>query len=142
MHDRLTERLSQPQTAENQRLEDESQRRALEYQVAKQKLGLLRETLGLTDQNAPNELEPSDTNSVVKGKQKKGTKDKKWESVIFVQSPKGGIITFVNKTVDESVLATTENAAAVGSEVLTISDIETMIVRSRMCFGNSDAFAP
>ena len=105
--------------AENSRLEDEASRRKLEFQVAQQRLNLLRESLGLLKGAA--------------GKQNsKRTTTKDGESVIFVKAPKAGIVTFINKSVGESVLATTANADASGREVLTISDVEQMIVRSRI----------
>ena len=99
---------------ENRRAEDDVARRKLEQKAALQRLDLLKEKLGLTD--------------IKRGFNSKGTGD----SIIFVRAPKSGIVTFINRTQGESVLATTENADATGREVLTISDLEKMIVRSRI----------
>lgn len=97
---------------ENRKASEELARRRLEYDASRQKLALLRDRLGLQG-------------AAVR-------RNAKGESTIFVRAPKDGVVTFVNKSVGESVLATTENAEATGREVMTLSDLEKMIVRSRI----------
>jgi HlyD family secretion protein len=98
---------------ENRRAEDDVSRRKLELDAAEQRLALLKEKLGLTGSHV---------------RRKKGD----FDSVIFVKSPKSGVVTFINRTEGESVLATTENADSSGREVMTISDLDKMMVRSRI----------
>lgn len=106
---------------ENRRLEDEASRRRLEYDAARQKLDLLRERLGLQGQPLPTRQA---------SKQARG--GGREEALIFVKAPKSGVVTFLAKSVGESVLATAESADATGREILTIADLEKMIVRSRI----------
>ncbi|MCA2960307.1 MAG: HlyD family efflux transporter periplasmic adaptor subunit [Silvanigrellales bacterium] len=106
---------------ENRRAEEEANRRRLDYEAARQKLDLLRESLGLQGLPLPTRRQV----------QKTGTKGDE-EALIFVKAPKDGVVTFLAKSVGESVLATAESANATGREILTISDLEKMIVRSRI----------
>ena len=106
---------------ENRRAEEEANRRRLDYEAAGQKLDLLRESLGLQGVPLPTRRQA----------QKTGTKGDE-EALIFVKAPKDGVVTFLAKSVGESVLATAESANATGREILTISDLEKMIVRSRI----------
>lgn len=101
---------------ENQRAENEYQRAKLEFEAARQRLSLLEDTLGLDT--------PA---SAVKPPRAEGPL-----SLIYVRAPRDGVVTFVNKSVGESVLATTEMAEATGREVLTLSDLDRLIVRSRI----------
>lgn len=107
--------------AENRRAEDEADRRRLDYEAARQKLELLRERLGL--QGLPLPTRRTSQRAGAKGND---------EALIFVKAPKDGVVTFLAKSVGESVLATAESADATGREILTISDLEKMIVRSRI----------
>jgi RND family efflux transporter MFP subunit len=97
---------------ENQKIEEDLARKQLEYDASRQRLQLLKETLGLTSDKLA----------------KRAPRDR----TIFVKAPKAGVVTFVNKSVGENVLATSESAEATGREVLTLSDLEKMIVRSRI----------
>jgi multidrug efflux pump subunit AcrA (membrane-fusion protein) len=99
--------------AENRRTEEEADRRRLDFEAAQQRLNLLRERLGLRGQSAATRRDGGD-------------------AIIFVKSPKEGVVTFLNKSPGESVLATAESADATGREILTVSDVEKMIVRSRI----------
>ena len=103
---------------ENRRAEEEVDRRRLEFTAARQKLDLLRERLGLQG------VAPAPRGA--RGRQS-GT-----DALIFVKAPRSGVVTFLNKAVGESVLATAESADATGREILTISDLEKMLARSRI----------
>lgn len=101
---------------ENEKAENDFYRAKLAFESAKQQLTLLEEALGLT--------------SAGKSAKKKQTNGRL--STIFVNAPKKGMVTFLNKAEGESVMATAESAEATGREVLTISDTEQMMVRSRI----------
>jgi multidrug efflux pump subunit AcrA (membrane-fusion protein) len=98
--------------AENRRDEDELARRRLEFQAAVDRLDLLKERFGLEGRNTQ--------------------RSKSGDSIIFVKSPKDGVVTLINRSVGESVLATNESADSSGREVMTVSDLEKIIVRSRI----------
>ena len=102
--------------SENEKAENDYYRAKLAFDAAKQQLSLLEEALGL---------------GTGKSGVKKKTKDGRL-SMIFVKAPKRGLVTFLNKAVGESVMATAESAEATGREVLIISDTEKMMVRSRI----------
>jgi RND family efflux transporter MFP subunit len=102
--------------AENEKAENDYQRAKLAYNTARQQLDLLESALGISNSRA-------------------GTSKRKTEartSVIFIKAPRQGVVTFLNKAVGESVMATTESAEATGREVLILSDTEKMMVRSRI----------
>jgi HlyD family secretion protein len=99
---------------ENAKLEDEVNRKQLEYSNSRERLALLEEKLGIS---------------------KSGTKAqslKSGERKIFMTAPADGIVTYILKNVGESVFGTTESTNAGGREILTISNTEKMIVRSRV----------
>lgn len=101
--------------SENEKAENDYYRAKLAFDAAKQQLSLLEEALGL-------------------GTGKSGVKkNKRWTPLDdFRQGAKTGLVTFLNKAVGESVMATAESAEATGREVLIISDTEKMMVRSRI----------
>ena len=101
---------------ENEKAENDYDRAKLAFDSARQQLTLLEEALGL--------------NSSGKNSGKKKTNGRL--STIFVKAPKKGMVTFLNKAEGESVMATAESAEATGREVLTISDTDQMMVRSRI----------
>lgn len=103
--------------AENEKAENDFQRAQLAFNIAKQQLNLLENALGISNNSSS-------------GKTKRKTDAR--TSVIFIKAPKEGVITFLNKAVGESVMATTESAEATGREVLIISDTAKMMVRSRI----------
>lgn len=102
--------------SENEKAENDYDRAKLAFDTARQQLSLLEEALGL---------------GTGKSGVRENTKDRRL-SMIFVKAPKQGLITFLNKAVGESVMATAESAEATGREVLIISDTEKMMVRSRI----------
>lgn len=102
--------------AENEKAENDFDRAQLAYQTARQQLSLLESALGLGDRNSLKKTKRGDART----------------SVVFIKAPKQGVVTFLNKAVGESVMATTEVAEATGREVLIISDTEKMMVRSRI----------
>lgn len=103
--------------AENEKAENDFDRAQLAYTTARQQLNLLEEALGLA-------------NKADRKKTKKSTDAR--TSLIYIKAPKQGLVTFLNKAVGESVMATTESAEATGREVLILSDTEKMMVRSRI----------
>lgn len=103
--------------AENEKAENDYDRAQLAHTAAKQQLSLLENALGLSNDGA--------------SKKSKRSGDSR-TSVIFIKAPKQGVVTFLNKAVGESVMATAESAEATGREVLIISDTEKMMVRSRI----------
>jgi HlyD family secretion protein len=102
--------------AENEKAENDYQRAKLAFDTAIQQLDLLESALGISNARS----------SVAKRKQAART------SVVFIKAPRQGVVTFLNKAVGESVMATTESAEATGREVLILSDTEKMMVRSRI----------
>lgn len=102
--------------SENEKAENDFDRARLAFDAAKQQLSLLEEALGLSSKN------PSHA--------KQGRERRLAE--IFVKAPRAGVVTFLNKAVGESVMATAESAEATGREVLIISDTAKMMVRSRI----------
>ena len=102
--------------AENEKAENDYQRARLAYNTAKQQLDLLESALGISNRR----------DAASKRKTEART------SVIFIKAPRQGVVTFLNKAVGESVMATTESAEATGREVLILSDTEKMMVRSRI----------
>ncbi|MBM3382184.1 MAG: HlyD family efflux transporter periplasmic adaptor subunit [Betaproteobacteria bacterium] len=102
--------------SENEKAENDYYRAKLSYETARQQLSLLEEALGLKTGK-----------TIDKRKSQDGRL-----SMIFVKAPRQGVITFLNKAVGESVMATAESAEATGREVLIISDTEKMMVRSRI----------
>ncbi|NBW82351.1 biotin/lipoyl-binding protein, partial [bacterium] len=103
---------------ENEKAENDFERAQLAHNTAREQLNLLENSLGLS----------GGTNPI--RKTKKGVVSR--TSIIFVKAPKRGVVTFLNKAVGESVMATTESAEATGREVLILSDIEQMMVRSKI----------
>lgn len=103
--------------AENEKAENDYDRAQLAHTAAKQQLSLLENALGLSNDGA--------------SKKRKRSGDSR-TSVVFIKAPKQGVVTFLNKAVGESVMATAESAEATGREVLIISDTEKMMVRSRI----------
>lgn len=101
---------------ENEKAENDYYRAKLAFESARQQLSLLEEALGLTAKNK--QARQRSTNGRL--------------STIFVKAPKKGMVTFLNKAEGESVMATAESAEATGREVLTISDTDQMMVRSRI----------
>jgi HlyD family secretion protein len=104
--------------AENEKAENDFDRAQLAYNTAREQLNLLENSLGLSGSAGTSR------------KSRKGIDSR--TSIIFVKAPKKGVVTFLNKAVGESVMATTESAEATGREVLIVSDIEQMMVRSRI----------
>lgn len=102
---------------ENEKAENDYYRAKLAFESARQQLTLLEEALGLTTAGKKTSTK----------KQSNGRL-----STIFVKAPKKGMVTFLNKAEGESVMATAESAEATGREVLTISDTDQMMVRSRI----------
>lgn len=100
---------------ENEKAENDYDRARLAFEAAKQQLSLLEDALGLAHK-----------------KKSIGGKGEDRLSLIYVKAPKSGHVTFLNKAVGESVMATAESAEATGREVLIISDTEKMMVRSRI----------
>lgn len=100
---------------ENEKAENDYDRARLAFEAAKQQLSLLEDSLGLNE-----------------GKKAAGVRRDGRLSLIYVKAPKSGLVTFLNKAVGESVMATAESAEATGREVLIISDTEKMMVRSRI----------
>jgi macrolide-specific efflux system membrane fusion protein len=113
---------------ENQRAQDEFERKRLELNAAEQKLALLRETLGLDTAKARSAGKPSSKN---KGETKSENQPQSGQ-IIFVKAPKPGVVTFIAKSLGESVLASNENAELSGRDVIILSDLDKMIVRSRI----------
>ena len=103
---------------ENEKAENDFERAQLAHNTAREQLNLLENSLGLS----------GGTNPI--RKTKKGVVSR--TSIIFVKAPKRGVVTFLNKAVGESVMATTESAEATGREVLILSDTEQMMVRSKI----------
>lgn len=101
---------------ENERAQTEYDRKKLEADAARRRFSLLAETLGLEESRKSGAAKPNGGRL----------------SLIYVRAPKDGVVTFINKFVGESVFGTTANAEATGREVLTLSDTERMIVRSRI----------
>jgi multidrug efflux pump subunit AcrA (membrane-fusion protein) len=113
---------------ENQRAQDDFERKRLELNAAEQKLSLLRETLGLDTAKARLAGRPStqnDRNSARPNQPQSG-------QIIFVKAPKSGVVTYIAKSLGESVLASNENADLNGREVIILADLDKMIVRSRI----------
>ncbi|MEY2989061.1 MAG: hypothetical protein RJB13_2582 [Pseudomonadota bacterium] len=102
---------------ENEKAENDYYRAKLAFESARQQLTLLEEALGLSGTGKKTSAK----------KQANGRL-----STIFVKAPKKGMVTFLNKAEGESVMATAESAEATGREVLTISDTDQMMVRSRI----------
>lgn len=102
--------------SENEKAENDYDRARLTFEAAKQQLTLLEEALGLSNKTAP----------------QGGKSNTRRLSEIFVKAPRAGVVTFLNKAVGESVMATAESAEATGREVLIISDTAKMMVRSRI----------
>jgi HlyD family secretion protein len=102
--------------SENEKAENDYYRAKLAYETARQQLSLLEEALGLKAGKTTNTKKSRDGRL----------------SMIFVKAPRQGVVTFLNKAVGESVMATAESAEATGREVLIISDTEKMMVRSRI----------
>lgn len=99
--------------SDNQKEESDYERKQLDLQNALDKLKLLEETLGL--------------------RQNRGRKQKSdGLSLIYMRAPKDGVVTFINKFVGESVFGTSESVDSTGKEVLTLSDLDKMIVRSQV----------
>ncbi len=101
---------------ENEKAENDYYRAKLAFESARQQLTLLEEALGLNSSGKTSAKKQPNTRL----------------STIFVKAPKKGMVTFLNKAEGESVMATAESAEATGREVLTISDTEQMMVRSRI----------
>lgn len=119
---------------ENQRAQDDFERKRLELNAAEQKLALLRETLGLDTAKARLAGKPS--SQIKLSKQGKGNSGDPHQpqsgQIIFVKAPKPGVVTYISKSLGESVLASNENADLNGREVIILSDLDQMIVRSRI----------
>jgi multidrug efflux pump subunit AcrA (membrane-fusion protein) len=105
--------------AENEKAENDYDRAKVAYDNARQQLSLLENALGLKS----NKHENATTRKTSSGAR---------TSVIYVKAPKEGVVTFLNKAVGESVMATTESAEATGREVMILSDTERMMIRSRI----------
>ena len=102
--------------ADNEKAETEYNQAKLLFDAAKDRLSLLENTLGL-DGKAPENAARSNDSRL---------------SLIYVRAPKDAVVTFVNKAVGEEVLATSVAADASDREILTLSDTDTMLVRSRI----------
>ncbi|MFZ9518907.1 MAG: efflux RND transporter periplasmic adaptor subunit [Silvanigrellaceae bacterium] len=104
--------------AENEKAENDFERARLAFNTAREQLNLLENSLGLSGAANPD--------------RKTKKKDSSRTSIIFVKAPRRGVVTFLNKAVGESVMATAESAEATGREVLIVSDTEQMMVRSKI----------
>ena len=105
---------------ENEKAENDYQRAKLAFDAARQQLTLLEDTLGLAaTKNGRKQVTANSSKSARL-------------SMIYMKAPKQGVVTFLNKAVGESVMATTESAESTGREVLIISDTDKMMVRSRI----------
>ena len=107
---------------ENFKAKTDLERKKLDYQTAKQRLNLLEETLGLKGTGTGT----GNANGAVK------LKPDGRNNEIFVRAPRDGVVTFISKFLGESVFGAVESTSSAGREVMTLSDTEKMIVRSRL----------
>ncbi len=99
---------------DNFKAKTDLERKKLDYQTARQRLNLLEETLGIK------------ANGAVALK-KDGRNNE-----IFVRAPRDGVVTFISKFLGESVFGAIETTSSAGREVMTLSETDKMIVRSRV----------
>lgn len=94
--------------------EMEYQRKRLEYDAAVERLALLEDSLGLAG-----------------GKRRKSSGGSQL-STIFVQAPRNSFVTLISKSIGDAVIGTTTGNQIAESEVMTLSDVDQMIVRTKV----------
>jgi multidrug efflux pump subunit AcrA (membrane-fusion protein) len=102
------------------------QRKRLEYEAAVERLALLEESLGL--RQAP--------------KTKSVQKSRSGLSTIFVTAPRDSYVTLISKSIGDAVLGTTNSSQVSESDVMTLSDVEQMIVRTKVLESDLELLTP
>jgi RND family efflux transporter MFP subunit len=102
------------------------QRKKLEHEAAVERLALLEESLGLRQA------------SQIKSVQK----TKSGLSTIFVTAPRDSYVTLISKSIGDAVLGTTSSNQVSESDVMTLSDVQQMIVRTKVLESDLELLTP